>query len=147
VAREEAKKAKDAERAMKAAELAAAGAKKRDKDKAAVTQTLLYYLKRPHLPPSQRLSESQSQSAVHCSCEVVILEVRGHLSLHKKRQELGQLRHLIDILSRPKALHYPIYSFTSNSCDNNFCGWLYSSCLQGRDLVLVRHSVVCGTRW
>jgi hypothetical protein len=54
---------------------------------------------------------------------VVMMEVRGHLSLHKKRQELASSRHLTDILNRPKVLQCPIYSSTSNSCDNSYCRW------------------------
>jgi hypothetical protein len=54
---------------------------------------------------------------------VVMMEVRGHLSLHKKRHELASSRPLTDILNRPKVLQCPIYSSTSNSCDNSYCRW------------------------
>jgi hypothetical protein len=52
--------------------------------------------------------------------------VRGHLNLCKKRQELEQSGHHIDILSRPEVLHCLVYLSVSKSHDNSYCGWCCS---------------------
>jgi hypothetical protein len=50
-----------------------------------------------------------------------MMEVRGHLSLHKKRQELASLRHLTDIL---------IIAIVGGDAASSLCG---------HDVVLHRH--------
>jgi hypothetical protein len=57
---------------------------------------------------------------------VVVMEVRGNLSLHKMRSELGKSEHLRDILTLPNLSQCLVYSSTSNSGDNRYCGCLYS---------------------
>jgi hypothetical protein len=57
---------------------------------------------------------------------MVKMEVRGHLNLRKKQQELEQSGHQIDILSRPEVSHCLVYLSVLKSHDNSYCGWCCS---------------------
>jgi flagellar biosynthesis GTPase FlhF len=115
-AREVAKKEKEKEKEKKAKaeNLAAARAQKQQERDAAAAQKALSTPK-----PKAKLKRGASQLQGGDDGG----EEPSQPLQKAKHQELASSRHLTDILNRPKVLQCPIYSSTSNSCDNCYCRW------------------------